>query len=36
MNKLEVGLWDGVMIELHKINIGLSHDTRGVDMMQMV
>jgi len=34
MNKLEVGLWDGVMIELHKINIG--HDTRGVDMTQMV
>jgi len=31
MNKNEVGSWDGVMVELHKINI--DHDARGVDMM---
>ena len=31
MNKNEVGLWDGVMVELHKINIG--RDARGMDMM---
>jgi hypothetical protein len=31
MNKNEVGLCDGVMVELHQINIG--HDARGVDMM---
>jgi len=31
MNKNEVGLWDDVMVELHKINIG--HDARGVDMI---
>jgi len=31
MNKNEVGSWDGVMAELHKINI--DHDARGVDMM---
>jgi len=31
MNKNEVGLWDDVMVELHKINIG--RDARGVDMI---
>jgi len=31
MNKNEVGLWDSVMVEFHKINI--SHDVHGVDMM---
>ena len=30
MNKNEVGLCDGAMVELHKINI--DRDARGVDM----
>jgi len=31
MNNNEVDLWDGVMVKLHKINIG--HNARGLDMM---
>jgi hypothetical protein len=35
MNKNKVGLWDGVMVELHKINTSTGHDARGVDMMHV-
>jgi len=33
MNNNNVDLWDGVMVELHKIKTG--HDDRGVDIMHV-